>query len=87
MPAITFSVTSPEEPPPVIPAPATTPVYREEVETPVAVESVAASSAPKFNTPKSAPSPVADDDDALSYFARLVNTEVWSYAFDVHIKD
>ena len=56
-------------------APATTPVYREEVETPVAVESVAASSAPRFNTPKSAPSPVADDDDALSYFARLAEED------------
>ena len=55
-------------------APAPAPVYREEVETPVAVESVAASSAPSFKT-KSAPSPVADDDDALSYFARLAEED------------
>ena len=54
--------------------PAPTPVYREEAEVPVAVESVAASSAPKFNT-KSEPSPVADDDDALSYFAKLAEED------------
>ena len=51
------------------------PVYREEAEVPAPVETVAAvSSAPKFNT-KSEPSPVADDDDALSYFAALANED------------
>ena len=52
-------------------APTPTPVYREEVEVPVPVTS----SAPKFNTPKSEPSPVADDDDALSYFAKLAEED------------
>ena len=56
-------------------APATAPVYREEAEVPAPVETVAAvSSAPKFNS-KSEPSPVADDDDALSYFAALANED------------
>ncbi len=54
-------------------APAPAPVYREEAEVPVPVAAV--SSAPKFNTTKSEPSPVADDDDALSYFAALANED------------
>ena len=55
-------------------APAPTSVYREEAEVPARVESVAASSAPSFKS-KSAPSPVADDDDALSYFAKLAEED------------
>ena len=50
-------------------AAASSPVYREETQTPVPV----ASSAPTFK--KSAPSPVADDDDALSYFASLAEAD------------
>ena len=55
-------------------APAPTSVYREEAEVPARVEYVAASSAPSFKS-KSAPSPVADDDDALSYFAKLAEED------------
>ena len=54
--------------------PSTSPVYREEAEVPSPVAAAVASSTPNFNT-RSEPSPVADDDDALSYFAKLAEED------------